>query len=73
MLKNYTSIDVTIDGKLFQLFCEQGVSTVLCKEALFQYQKIIGHIEDNARAQQEANEAKEEPQQEFIADLQESV
>jgi len=54
MLKNYTSIEVIIDGKLFQFFCEQGVSTVSCKEACFQVQKIIGLIEDNARAQQEA-------------------
>jgi len=54
MIKNYTSLEVTIDGKLFQFFCEQGVSTVPCKEALFQFQKFIGQIEDNAKAQQEA-------------------
>jgi len=53
MMKNLVSLEHTVEGKVIQLFCENDTPLVSLKEALFQFSKYIGQIEDNIRSQQE--------------------
>jgi len=61
MLKNKSTLTCKINDSDFQFICDQEVSLPNVKEALFQFMKYIGQIEDNYRAQQE----KEVPEQEL--------
>jgi hypothetical protein len=50
MIKNITTIRFSVNGKDHVYHCELDATTAECKEALFQMQKVIGLIEDNAKA-----------------------
>lgn len=68
MLKNITKLECQIGDKIYQLLCEMDSPLTHVKEALFQFQKYVGQIEDQARDSQEKVEEKvqEEVQQEEI-------
>jgi hypothetical protein len=53
MIKNLTQIEVNIDNKICRLIVDQDTPLTHIKEALFQFQKYIGQIEDAAKKQQE--------------------
>ena len=57
MIKNFSHLYANVEGKDFQFNLEHGTSFAQIKEALFQFQKQIGSIEDQAKAQQEKAEA----------------
>ena len=63
MLKNLASLTHTVENKVCQFICENDTPIAIIKEALFQFQKYIGVIEDAAKAQQTpaAPVAPEEP------------
>lgn len=61
MLKNLSKIELTIDNRLYQLLCDNDSPLHHVKEALFQFQKYIGQIEDQAKKQQEAIKVEENP------------
>ncbi len=50
MLKNISRLEAKVGEKLIHLFCDQDTTLDHIKEALFQFSKFIGQIEDNARA-----------------------
>jgi len=59
----------TVDGKKGFIFFENGTPLPVAKEMLFQCQKQLGQIEDNVKAQQEAQataQAKDESKVEPI-------
>ncbi len=60
MIKNITKLEVKINGRDYQLMCEIDSPIPDVKEATFQFQKYIGQIEDNLKAQQEAAKAEKE-------------
>ncbi len=63
MIKNLTQIEVNIDNKICRLVVDQDTPLTHIKEALFQFQKYIGQIEDAAKKQQEAQVKAEDPVQ----------
>jgi hypothetical protein len=54
MLKNLSQLEHIIEGKAFRFICENDAPIHFVKEALFQFQKYIGQVEDYAKAQQAA-------------------
>jgi hypothetical protein len=61
MLKNKSTLTCKINDSEFQFICDQEVSLTNVKEALFQFMKYIGQVEDKYREQHE----KEVPEQEL--------
>lgn len=59
MLKNLAELEVTVEGKVCRFLCESDTPTTYIKEALFQFQKCVGTIEDYAKANQEKQAEKE--------------
>lgn len=73
MFKNITKLEITVNDKNYQLLCDQDSPLDHVKEALFQFLKFIGQIEDNiknAQAQAKTDENKiesiENSQQEIM-------
>jgi len=60
MLKNIVKLEHTVNDKVFQLICDNDSPLECLKEALFQFQKYVGQIEDNVRLQQEKAKAEAE-------------
>lgn len=61
MLKNLSKLEVQVGEKVYQLLCDMDSPLEHVKEALFQFQKYIGQIEDNVKAQQAQKEAEQTP------------
>lgn len=53
MLKNISQLEIQVDDKMCRFQCDSGANTVQIKEALFQFLKYIGAIEDAAKKRQE--------------------
>lgn len=61
MISTISKLEHIINGKLYHLFCDCDSPLVDLKEALFQFQKFVGKVEDSAKAQaQESQEKKED-------------
>jgi hypothetical protein len=60
MLKNLSQLQCKVGEKHYQFSCDIDSSLTDVKEALFQFQKYIGTIEDNIKSQQEKMKAEEE-------------
>ena len=52
MFKNIAKLELLINGRSYQFFCESDSPFPDLKEAGFQIQKYIGLAEDQAKAQQ---------------------
>lgn len=63
MIKNISKLECKIGERVYQLLCDMDSPLNEVKEALYQYIKYIGHIEDAARASQEAEAPISEEQQ----------
>lgn len=57
MQTNITKLEVKIGEKRYMLLCDIDSPIVDAKEAVFQFQKWIGRIEDYAREQEEKAKA----------------
>lgn len=53
MLKNISRLEHKIGDRVFQLLADSDSPINEVKEALFQFQKYIGRIEDQVKEQQE--------------------
>jgi hypothetical protein len=60
MLKNIIKLEMLVNGKPYQLLCDNDSPLEHVKEALFQFQKYIGQVEDNIKAQQQAAKSESE-------------
>ena len=60
MIKNKVHLEQKINERDVTLVCDNDCPLEVLKEALFQYQKYIGQIEDSVRAQQEKAKAEAE-------------
>lgn len=56
MIKNVSKLEIKINEKIYQFFCDQDSPLAEAKEALFQFQKFVGQIEDAVKAQKEQEE-----------------
>lgn len=61
MLKNKVHLEYQIEQRNFCFICDNDAPTSFIKEALFQFQKYVGAIEDAALAQQKAQEEANKP------------
>lgn len=69
MLKNIIKLECKIGEKMYQLLCDNDSPLEHLKEVLFQFQKYVGQIEDNIKAQREKLEAESKeknPQDEVV-------
>ena len=57
MLKNLTQLEHKIGDQVFHFVCDINSQLPAVKEALFAFSKMVGAIEDNIKAQQEAQAA----------------
>lgn len=59
MIRNVVKFEAKINDKTYELFCDSSSPLADLKEALFQFQKYIGQIEDDIKSQQEKAKAEE--------------
>jgi len=71
MLKNKSVLECIIDNKLYQFMCETESPLPHVKEALFQFSKHVGEIEDALRKQQEAQS--KEPEENLDSEVNEEI
>ena len=57
MMKNITRLEHIIDGKIYHFTCDIDSPLQAVKEALFQFIKFSGTVEDQAKALVEQQEA----------------
>lgn len=67
MLRNVSKLEMVIGEKVYQMFCDADSPIEGVKEALFQFQKYVGQVEDaitaataKAKKEQEQAQASEE-------------
>ena len=60
MLSNISKLQVQVDNKIYQLLCDSDSPLPSVKEALFQFQKYVGQVEDQIKVNEEANKKVEE-------------
>lgn len=53
MLKNFSGLELKINEKVYLLMCDNDSPIDHVKEALFQFQKYVGQLEDQIKAAQE--------------------
>lgn len=70
MMKNMVKLECVISDKSYNLLCENDSPLVHLKEALFEFSKYVGKIEDQIKAAQEqqaqSEKLVEEPKAEEI-------
>ncbi len=54
MLKQLTQLEFKIGDRIYHLTCAPDSPITEIKDALFQFLKFVGQVEDSAKAQQEA-------------------
>ncbi len=60
MIKNISKLELQIGEKNYQLLLDSDSPLGHVKEALFQFQKYVGQIEDQVKAQQEQQKLAQE-------------
>jgi hypothetical protein len=58
MLSNLSMLKCKVNGNDYQFLCDCNSSTAEIKEALFQFGKFVGKVEDAAKAENPENEQK---------------
>ena len=52
MLKNISKLECIIENKTYNFLCDTDASLTHVKEALFQFLKYVGQVEDQVKAAQ---------------------
>ena len=60
MIRNTVELEMTIGDKICRFTCQNDTPTAYIKEALFQFQKYVGAVEDAEKQKQEAAKAEQE-------------
>lgn len=58
MLKNFVRLEHIVADKVYHLVCDPDSPFPALKEALFEFIKYVGNLEDQAKAQQSIVEEK---------------
>jgi hypothetical protein len=64
MLKNIIKLEFQIGTKVYHFLCDNDAPIEHAKEALFQFMKYMGQVEDHLKAQLEQSEAKKKADEE---------
>ena len=71
MLKNCTRLECVVNEKVGHFYCDIDTPLPVVKEMIFQFQKYIGLVEDQIRAQEEKkaeDDAPEELEEQIIGE-----
>jgi hypothetical protein len=68
MLKNLSRLECIVADKSYQLLCDIDSPLESVKEALFQFQKYIGQVEDAVKKQRDDLAASEASKEEKVAE-----
>lgn len=71
MISHKAHLKCTVDGKEFILICDLDANVAQGKEAIFQFQKYLGQIEDKAIEKQEVK--RDLPSEDITSDLKQEV
>lgn len=63
MLKNVSQLEIKIEDRVYHFLCPNDSPITHVKEALFQFVKFAGQIEDAAKAAQDESEKEKQDQQ----------
>lgn len=66
MLKNISQLELKLNDKIYRFACDIDSSIEHVKEALFQFQKYIGQVEDAVKTQQDQQKQQEDPPKEDV-------
>lgn len=69
MIKNISRLECKVGEKIYHLTCDVDSPIEHVKEALFQFQKYIGQLEDQIKAQQEQQKLSEENKPKEVSDV----
>lgn len=64
MLKNLCELSHQVENKMCRFICDNDTPLHCIKEALFQFQKYIGIVEEQVLAQKKAQDEKNNPVEE---------
>lgn len=59
MLKNLSKLEVTIEGRVYQLLCEMDSPLPHCEDALCQFIHYVGNIKQQIKTNVEAQQQKQ--------------
>lgn len=68
MLKNLVRLEHMVQDKVIHMYCDHDTSTTAIKEALCQFMKYVGMIEDQVKATLEASMGAESTPQSVPSD-----
>jgi hypothetical protein len=71
MLKNCTRLECVVNEKVGHFYCDIDTPLPVVKEMIFQFQKYIGLVEDQIRAQEDKkaeDDAPEELEEQIIGE-----
>ncbi len=63
MLKNLSGLECQVEERIINLTCDYDCPIPHLKEAIFQFSKFVGQIEDAAKAKQAEENKKNETEQ----------
>lgn len=69
MLKNLCELSYQVENKVCRLIMDNDTPLHCIKEALFQFQKYVGAVEDAVKAKQEADKPVEESKDELPVEV----
>ncbi len=69
MLKNMSQLEYKIGDKIYNFICDNTSPLNEVKEALFQFLKYIGQVEDAIKAQQEKQAAEAASKQQEVVSV----
>lgn len=59
MLRNCTRLECVVENKMAHFYCDMDTPLHVVKEMVFQFQKFVGQVEDQVRANLEVDKEKE--------------
>ncbi len=59
MLKNCSRLECVVNDKMGHFYCDIDTPLPVVKEMIFQFQKYVGLVEDQVRAQEEQKKQEE--------------
>lgn len=71
MLKNLAGLEYKVENIIIKLICDSDCPLAHIKEALFQFSKYVGQIEDSAKSAQEKLESEKETVDSKVEELKE--
>lgn len=73
MLKNISQLEHKIEDRVYHLFADSNSPLNEVKEALFEFVKFVGKLEDNAKSAQAEQSKSEEKPADSVVEQEQSI